>query len=442
MNGQTLFRETIFALSSGALPSGVAVIRISGPAVKSILEKISGGVPAPRKAHLRELRAQDGRLLDHAVVLFFSSPASFTGEDVAELHVHGGRATVAAILEELATYPDTRQAEAGEFSRRAFLNGKMDLTAAEALSDLISAETEQQRRMAVANTDGRQRELYESWRKALLRARALIEAELDFADEADVPGSVSDQVWASVEQLRKEILNHVAGFHAGEIVREGFRVVLVGRPNVGKSSLLNALAKRDVAIVTDIPGTTRDLVEVSLDLGGLKVIVTDTAGIRETEDVVERIGVERARQATERADLILQLDDGSGDVPEIKLPGVPVLKVATKADVRKLTPTDGHDVGIAAPLGLGMLELEARIRAMAEAASSAAVGVVPTRARQVELLNRAAQHLNYAAQGTHCDLELRAEELRLAEYALGKIVGSVDAEELLGVIFSEFCIGK
>lgn len=441
MNGQTLFRETIFALSSGALPSGVAVIRISGPAVKIILEKISG-VPAPRKAHLRELRAQDGQLLDKALVLFFSSPASFTGEDVAELHVHGGRATVAAILEELATYPDTRQAEAGEFSRRAFLNGKMDLTAAEALSDLISAETEQQRRMAVANADGRQRELYQGWRMALLRARALIEAELDFADEADVPGSVSEQVWASVEQLRQDILNHVAGFHAGEIVREGFRVVLVGRPNVGKSSLLNALAKREVAIVTDIPGTTRDLVEVSLDLGGLKVIVTDTAGIRETEDVVERIGVERARQATERADLILQLDDGSGDVPEINLPGVPVLKVATKGDLRTLAPTDEHDVAIAAPSGLGMLELEARIRALAEAASSAAAGVVPTRARQVELLNRAAQHLNNAVQCTQLDLELRAEELRLAEYALGKIVGSVDAEELLGVIFSEFCIGK
>lgn len=442
MNGQTLFRETIFALSSGALPSGVAVIRVSGPAVRKILGKICGEIPAPRKASLRELRAQDGRLLDHALVLFFSSPASFTGEDVAELHVHGGRATVAAVLEELSIYPDTRQAEAGEFSRRAFLNGKMDLTAAEALSDLISAETEQQRRMAVANADGRQRELYQSWRNSLLRARALIEAELDFADEADVPGSVSDQVWANVGQLRQDIVNHTEGYRAGEIVREGFRVVLVGRPNVGKSSLLNALAKRDVAIVTDIPGTTRDLVEVSLDLGGLKVVVTDTAGIRETEDVVERIGVERARQATERADLILQLDDGSADVPDFDLPGVPLLKVATKADVRTLTPSSRYDLAIAAPSGLGMTELEARIRSLAEAASSAAAGVVPTRARQVELLNRASLHLDNAIRGDQLDLELRAEELRLAEHALGKIVGSVDAEELLGVIFSEFCIGK
>src|SRR5690606_20093215 len=214
---RNLFRETIYALSSGALPSGVAVIRISGPAVQNILRQMAVAVPAARSAALRELRTKSGILLDHALVLYFQAPASFTGEDVAELQVHGGKATVAAILQELSTFDDTRLAEAGEFSRRAFLNGKMDLTAAEALSDLISAETELQRRLAIANADGKQRDLYQGWRRSLLNARALIEAELDFADEADVPGSVSDQVWSSVQALHQDILNHIDGYRAGEI---------------------------------------------------------------------------------------------------------------------------------------------------------------------------------------------------------------------------------
>lgn len=389
---------------------------------------------------MRELRTKSGILLDHALVLYFQAPASFTGEDVAELQVHGGKATVAAILQELSTFDDTRLAEAGEFSRRAFLNGKMDLTAAEALSDLISAETELQRRLAIANADGKQRDLYQGWRRSLLNARALIEAELDFADEADVPGSVSDQVWSSVQALHQDILNHIDGYRAGEIVREGFRVVLAGRPNAGKSSLLNVLAKRDVAIVTDIPGTTRDLVEVTLDLSGLKIILTDTAGLRDTDDVVERIGVDRALEATRTADLILHLDDGTGEPVKIDA-DCPDLKIATKADIRHLAGST-HDLAIAARTGAGVDELEEAIRKIAAKAAQPAEGVVPTRARQVSLLRRAASHLQVAAQSDALDLELRAEELRLAEYALGKIVGAVDSEELLGVIFSEFCIGK
>ncbi|MBI1622141.1 tRNA uridine-5-carboxymethylaminomethyl(34) synthesis GTPase MnmE [Aquamicrobium zhengzhouense] len=435
-----MFRETIYALSSGALPSGVAVIRISGPAVQNILRQMAVAVPAARSAALRELRTKSGILLDHALVLYFQAPASFTGEDVAELQVHGGKATVAAILQELSTFDDTRLAEAGEFSRRAFLNGKMDLTAAEALSDLISAETELQRRLAIANADGKQRDLYQGWRRSLLNARALIEAELDFADEADVPGSVSDQVWSSVQALHQDILNHIDGYRAGEIVREGFRVVLAGRPNAGKSSLLNVLAKRDVAIVTDIPGTTRDLVEVTLDLSGLKIILTDTAGLRDTDDVVERIGVDRALEATRTADLILHLDDGTGEPVKIDA-DCPDLKIATKADIRHLAGST-HDLAIAARTGAGVDELEEAIRKIAAEAAQPAEGVVPTRARQVSLLRRAASHLQVAAQSDALDLELRAEELRLAEYALGKIVGAVDSEELLGVIFSEFCIGK
>lgn len=435
-----MFRETIYALSSGALPSGVAVIRISGPAVQNILQQMAVAVPAERSAALRELRTKSGILLDHALVLYFQAPASFTGEDVAELQVHGGKATVAAILQELSTFDDTRLAEAGEFSRRAFLNGKMDLTAAEALSDLISAETELQRRLAIANADGKQRDLYQGWRRSLLNARALIEAELDFADEADVPGSVSDQVWSSVQALHQDILNHIDGYRAGEIVREGFRVVLAGRPNAGKSSLLNVLAKRDVAIVTDIPGTTRDLVEVTLDLSGLKIILTDTAGLRDTDDVVERIGVDRALEATRTADLILHLDDGTGEPVKIDA-DCPDLKIATKADIRHLAGST-HDLAIAARTGAGVDELEEAIRKIAAEAAQPAEGVVPTRARQVSLLRRAASHLQVAAQSDALDLELRAEELRLAEYALGKIVGAVDSEELLGVIFSEFCIGK
>ena len=440
MSQPTLFRETIFALSSGALPSGVAVIRLSGPHVRPALERLVGYIPPARLATLRTVRSADGDVLDHGLVLFFEGPASFTGEDCAELQVHGGRATVAAILAELASYSDTRLAEAGEFTRRAFMNGKLDLTTAEAFADLLAAETESQRRLAMANADGGQKQLYESWRRRLLHARAMIEAELDFADESDVPGSVADNVWADMTALREEIVNHVEGYKAAEIVRDGFRVVLVGAPNAGKSSLLNALAKRDVAIVTDIAGTTRDLVEVSLDLHGVKVIVSDTAGLRASTDPVERMGIERALNAVARADLILELIAPNDQLPAYAVPeGVEIIRVFTKADLAGAIAEPGcHMISVITGEGLAEVVQDISHRA---AAASRIESVVPSRSRHVSLLHEGSAHINRALL-TKSHLELAAEELRLASSALGIIVGATGVEELLSVIFSEFCIGK
>ena len=288
--------DTIYALSSGGMPSGVAVVRISGGAVAAVAEIVCGGLPAARYASLKPIRSRNGELLYEALVIYFPGPASFTGEDVLEIHLHGSRAVAAAVLSELAGFTGLRMAEAGEFSRRAYLNGKKDLAAVEGLADLIAAETEAQRRFAQGNSSGVQSRLYQSWRQQIIDMRSLIEAELDFADEGDIAGSVSDLVWVDAARLGEEIRGHLAGFKRAEIVLDGFKVVLAGAPNAGKSSLLNALAKRDAAIVSDEPGTTRDLVDVSLDLGGMKVVLTDTAGIRAEPGRVEK-NRHRTRQA-------------------------------------------------------------------------------------------------------------------------------------------------
>lgn len=438
MSEHPLFRDTIYALSSGGLPSGVAIIRLSGPQVRDALTTIVGRVPPARLAALSDFSNDRGEAIDRGLVLFFPAPHSFTGEDCAEFHVHGGRAVVAAMLGLLGGLDGLRQAEAGEFTRRAFLNGKIDLTGAEALADLVAAETEVQRRLALENAQGRQHDLYMGWRARLVHARAMIEAELDFADEPDVPGSVSAQVEADIVALGREIRAHVADFSIAEIVRDGFRVVLIGAPNSGKSSLLNALAQREVAIVTDIAGTTRDLVEVSLDLQGVKVIVTDTAGIRDTTDVVERIGVQRALDAAGRADLVVELIDLTQPVGATLGSGE-VLRIGTKRD---LVDKGGNDLAhrISTMTGEGLGELVTDVATRARRATSAAGRVVPTRRRQVELLKLTAAEIGKAL-GLE-ELELKAEHLRQASEALGRITGAVDTEELLGVIFAEFCIGK
>lgn len=441
MDGQPVFRDTIFALSSGGLPAGVAVVRLSGPHVREALQLIVGKVPDARRAALLSLRDGDGSLLDEGLVLFFPAPASFSGEDCAEFQIHGGRAVVAALLRRLGEIPGLRQAEAGEFTRRAFLNGRVDLTGAEALADLIAAETDAQRRLALDNAQGGQRDLYVSWRRQLLHARAMIEAELDFADEADVPGSVAERETAKLAGLREDILSHVGDYRAAEIVRDGFRVVLVGAPNAGKSSLLNALARREIAIVTEIAGTTRDLVEAGLEIDGMKVIVTDTAGLRETGDVVERIGVRKAIEAAGHADLVLHLIDSSETMAGFDATAwaVPVLPVATKSDLA--TPErESFAFTVSAVTGDGLFEIRKEIAERARAATSRAAQVIPTRLRQVRLLEATALQIGEALQCV--ELELRAEHLRLAGATLGKITGASDVEELLGVIFSEFCIGK
>lgn len=435
------FRDTIFALSSGSLPSGVAIIRISGSAAREALRSLCG-VPAERLATVKAIRAGDGTIIDRGVVLFFAGPKSFTGEDVAELHLHGGRAVVEAVLKRLSALAGLRQAEAGEFTRRAFLNGKMDLTGAEALGDLISAETETQRRFALANAGGRQAALYQGWRQRILHGRAMVEAELDFADEGDVGEAPSEIAWPDLRALVGEIEAHLASYHRAEIIRDGFKVVIVGAPNAGKSSLLNALAAREAAIVTEEAGTTRDLIDVPLDLEGVKVVVTDTAGLRESAGRVETIGIERARERAAAADLVLLLTD-LVDQREIKdrFGSVPVWHVGTKADlVGASERTNGYDYCISTRTGAGIETLvENLARVAAEAASVTAV--LPSKSRHVALLMACKEHLENALSGRGA-LETRAEELRLAGDALGRIIGAVDVEELLGAIFADFCIGK
>ncbi|WP_296746410.1 tRNA uridine-5-carboxymethylaminomethyl(34) synthesis GTPase MnmE [Mesorhizobium sp.] len=430
--------DSIVALSSGRLPAGIAVIRISGPQTRFVVETIAGAVK-DRFTTLRRLAAPGGDVIDHGLVLFFPGPGSFTGEDVAEFHVHGSRAVAAKMLETITGFDGVRHAEPGEFTRRAFLNGRLDLVETEALADLVNAETEAQRRFAVRNAEGAQSELYSGWRRRLIHARAMIEAEIDFADEEDVPGSVSEAVWSDVAAMIGEIEHHIEGFKAAEIIRDGFEVVILGAPNAGKSSLFNALARREAAIVTDEPGTTRDLLEVVLDLKGLKVRIIDTAGLRETAGKVETIGIERARTKARGADLVLLLEDMVSPLPIGDVPaGVPLLKIGTKADLSQGRP--GYDLSISSKDGTGMESLLSEIGRRASAAAGDAGDVLPSRLRHVELLRKTAGFLNGALAGE--SQELRAEELRLAADRLGRIVGSVDVEDLLDVIFSQFCIGK
>ncbi len=438
-----LFADTIVALSSGELPAGVAILRLSGPRVRFVTETIAGAIPDPRLAVYRPLERRDGTLLDKGLVVFFPGPQSFTGEDVAEFHVHGGRAVVAAVLDELVSISGVRHAEQGEFTRRAFLNGRLDLTETEALADLVNAETEAQRRFALLNASGAQSKLYADWRQRLIHARAMIEADIDFADEEDVPGSVAETVWEDVKSIRAEIADHVEGYRSAEIIRDGFDVVILGAPNAGKSSLFNALVKREAAIVTSEAGTTRDLLEIALDLSGMRVRITDTAGIREGAGSVETIGIERALARAKDADLLLILQDmekpigfDPGPLP------APRLHVGTKADLVAAPEKKGYDLAISVKSGAGISALLAEIGRRAGEAAGRAGDLLPSRLRHVELLKTTLSCLDEGLGATRAPLELRSESLRLASHSLGRIAGSVDVEDLLDVIFSQFCIGK
>lgn len=439
-------KDTIYALSSGSLPAGVAVVRISGPAVSDIAEVMCGSLPPPRQSVLRWIRNCDGAPIDQGLVVFFPSPNSFTGEDCIEFQVHGSRAAVAAILSTLSTFNHARMAEAGEFSRRAFENGKMDLVEVEGLADLIAAETEMQRRLALEQSNGHLSALFQDWMSRLTRCRALIEAELDFPDEEDVPGSVSDSVWKQVELIAREIAAHLQKHKSAEIIRDGFKVVIAGRPNAGKSSLLNTMAQREIAIVTDIEGTTRDLISVDLDIGGYLVRLTDTAGLRDTTDRVEQEGVKRAIRSVGEADLVLLLRE-YGDVqpyPEIDSVAQQ-LKIATKIDraaALSESLAEYADMAISIKTGAGIDSLTKRIREILSESVQYGGEAAAVRMRQVDLLREIQQLLIVCHEKKSRSLELRAEDLRLASHLLGKITGFVDVEDLLDVIFSEFCIGK
>ncbi|WP_019219260.1 tRNA uridine-5-carboxymethylaminomethyl(34) synthesis GTPase MnmE [Bartonella florencae] len=434
--------DTIFAVSSGLLPSGVAVIRLSGPHVVNVVKALCGRLPKARFMHYGNLTARDGSFLDSALTVFFPAPHSFTGEDCAEFHLHGGKAVVNRFLDELSTFVGCRMAEAGEFSRRAFMEGKLDLVQAEGLADLIEAETESQRRLAIMGTSGHLTTLYRDWRHKLIKARAFIEAELDFADEADIPNSVSDKVWKDIEDLCISLQKHIDEGECASILRDGLKIVIAGAPNSGKSSIMNRLAGRSVAIVTDEAGTTRDALEIRLVLGGLPIFLTDTAGFRETENKIEQLGIEVARQHVREADLVILVYD-MVKPREIELPetSAEIWRVGNKLDLCEKSEID-FLMQFSASTGLNFDHFIKELESFCSRRFSEIGNLVPARKRQIQLLKEAVKEIKASINYTSLDLSLRAEHLRRASDFLGKITGDIDVDDLLDIIFSEFCIGK
>ena len=441
-------RDTIFALSSGRPPVAIAVIRVSGPRARTALEILAGRVPEPRRAGFARLRnGPGGDVLDEAVTLWFPGPNSETGEDVAELQVHGGRAVIAAVLAALGRLEGLRPAEPGEFTRRAFENGRLDLTTVEGLADLIYAETEAQRRQAYRQLAGTLGKQAESWRTQLIEAQALVEAGIDFSDEADVPEKLLEPALVTARTLRDEIAAALADENRGERLREGMVVAIAGPPNAGKSSLMNRLARRDVAIVTPHAGTTRDVIEVHLDLGGYPVTLLDTAGIRETQDPVEVEGVRRARERADAADLVLWVTDATADVGESgQAGGAEVWQVRNKIDLLSSAPAtcrSEQSLAISALTGAGLPELIAALARHAETALAGAETSLVTRERHRVALRKVVEALDRTlAEGPAGREDIVAEELRLAGRELGRLTGRVDVEDVLDVIFRDFCIGK
>lgn len=431
--------ETIFALGTGAGRAAIAVIRVSGSAVPALLADLTGAQGEPRRARFVTLRdPESGEALDQGLALFFPGPDSATGEDYAELQVHGGRAVVDGVLRVLARYPGLREAAPGEFARRGFANGKLDLTQAEALADLIDAETQGQRRQALRIAGGALRRQVESWRTALIDAAALVEAELDFSDEADVDSFDRQGLRRLLDPVCGAMRAALAEAPASERMREGFLVMLLGPPNAGKSTLLNTLAQRDLAIVSPTPGTTRDMIEAHLELEGLPVTFVDTAGLREAADEIERIGVDRVLQRVETADLVLWLSPGGAAAPERATEETEVLKVATKAD---LAPAAMGWLPISARSGMGLEELCSAVAARAKVRLGDGGSSLLIRERHRSALASALASIEGALDAEK-DLEFVAEDLRSAAGALGRIVGVVDVEHVLDAIFSRFCIGK
>ncbi len=487
--------SSIFALSSGTGRAGIAVIRVSGPAAGEVVARMAPPLAQPRQAVFRSIRHPvTGDILDRAVVIFFEAARSETGEDVAELQVHGGRAVVKAVLAALASVPGCRPAEAGEFARRAFNNGKLDLAEVEGLADLVDAETEAQRRQALAQAGGALSKLYDGWRHELIAISALTEAAIDFSDEGDVGDKAFALARERAAPLSLAIRSHLEDGHRGEILRDGFRVALLGAPNAGKSSLLNALAKRDAVIVSEEAGTTRDVIEVRLDLGGLPVIVSDTAGIRESVGAIEREGIRRSLDAGASADLVIWLNaPGEVSEPPKTISRETILYVRSKVDLVEAAPSspfprslqgegarrgeaslsdDGEGEGlplasahvasphprplpmpsagswgegmitISAKTGTGIDDLIAHITQTASGAIGSEAEPAITQVRHRQLLETCAASLDTFLTGDPIQTELRAEDLRQAAHALGRITGRVDVEDILDQVFSRFCIGK
>jgi tRNA modification GTPase len=442
---------TIFALASGALPAGLAVIRVSGPATGPALTRLTGRpLPEPRRATLAVLESPEC-VLDRGLVIWFPGPRSFTGEDVAEFHIHGGRAVAAALLTALAGIEGLRPAAAGEFTRRAFANGKMDLTAAEGLADLVAAETEAQRLQALRQAEGALGRIYDRWRGDLIWALAQVEAAIDFSGE-DLPPDIIDTAAARVCSVVDEMDSHLADRRRGERLRDGLWVAILGAPNVGKSSLFNLLAGRDAAIVSEAAGTTRDVIEAHLDIGGYPVLLADTAGLGRAEGDVEAEGMRRALGRAAGADLKIAVFDAAlwpeADAETVRIIDENTLVVVNKCD---LTPPPDDPpaarwraLAVSAKTGEGIDNLLKTITEKAVAICSPAQSPALTRARHRAFLEESRDALGrfLAAVDEETGTEIAAEELRLAQRALGRITGRVDVEDLLDVIFSDFCIGK
>lgn len=439
--------QTIFALSSGRPPNAISVVRVSGAQAGPILGALARRIPLPRRATRVLIRDADQQPIDDAVVLWFPGPKSATGEDVAEFHVHGGRAVLAALFAALSSFENTRAAEAGEFTRRAFENGKLDLTEAEGLDDLVHADTDRQRRQALRQLKGLLGDKARDWRQRIIEASALIEAGIDFSDEADVPAELLAPALAKIKGLYDEIAEVIAAQGRSERLRDGLIVAIAGPPNVGKSTLMNQLARREVAIVSPLAGTTRDVIEIALDLDGYPVTVIDTAGIRATEDPVEQEGVRRARARAAEADLVLWLVEE--DSHEHAVEGVaPVWLVRNKIDLNAVKPHaaglgqtwGGPRFEISAARGDGLQELIAALVGHAGEYFGSGEGGLIGRERQRTLLRETSASLQRSMKGQ--GEELVAEELRAAAHSLGRLLGRVDVEDILDHIFREFCIGK
>lgn len=437
--------RTIFALASGHGRAGIAVIRLSGPDAGEALRRLAGPLPPPRVAARAAFTdPRDSMLLDQGLAVWFPAPRSFTGEDVAELHIHGGRAVIEGLLGALASIPGLRTAEPGEFTRRAFEHGKMDLTQAEALADLVDAETSAQARQALRQMGGDLKALYDGWRARLVKALAHLETVIDFPDE-DLPADVAARLWAEVKDLVEEIGRHLDDGGRGERIRDGLRVAIIGPPNAGKSSIINMLSGRDAAIVAATPGTTRDVIEVHLDLAGFAVTLADTAGLREAADEIEREGIRRSRLTAETADLKIAVFDGTAPQEEMTesttaaLIDANTLVVINKGDLLRAPPAAAGHV-ISAKTGAGVPAFLEALTAKVKDKIGIHASAPLTRARHRQALQECREALHRAS--TARLPELAAEDLRLAARALGRITGRVDVEEILDVVFRDFCIGK
>lgn len=440
--------ETIYALSSGSLPCAIAIIRVSGPNTRHIIHSIATNIDIkPRYMHYAEFKTKAGEILDYGMVTYFRGSNSFTGEDCAEFHLHGSKAVVAAFLAELSQYKDTRQAFAGEFSRRAFINGKIDLVQAEALADLLEAETESQRRLSILGASKQTTQLYDNWRNLLLQAMAFIEAELDFSTEEDVAAFDNNKIWQNISALAEQLKTHLSFVKISNIMQNGLKIVIIGAPNAGKSSLINKLCGRDLAIVTSQAGTTRDIIEGKLILHGVEVFLFDTAGLRETNDEIEKIGINKALDHLQNADIVFYIYDVTGDSAlDIPATTAPIWFINNKIDKDNITlvnvPECSKNFAISIKDDIGIIQLREALELYLLEYLPKYGTIIPAKQRHIELLQKTLDSLNLAIAKTALPTEIRAEYLRLAASDLGKIIGKIDVENILDVVFSQFCIGK